>query len=375
MDSKKPKTMNLQNSIGLISDDKKKALIANNENIKQNLMEVQQILKENNEKEYIDPNTGDKIVNATQDRIWVAQNVAFIFSTGAVFDKNDKSFLDSVIDFFNNKNDSYLPCSFKTYPYSSDIVKKFESLEAIGNGNYHMCCFVICYADNEALEYFPEPMFSHRGICEHMVDDIEIRDEISRMMGLYGFTKEVFIQPSSVSKIGKRDNKTLPDIKLQYNTEIDYGSATNRELMSNIKTKENTIGTRTRICGNVNGKRSYPKIKNARNNIGNDVINRINADKYVSYTMPTEKLGINVKINDTYETRINSENNGPQKYELFDTNNNTDEKTTKYNGLSTANFIDTSSDIQAPSDYARNNKMKQLHKNNGDFRYINYGRR
>lgn len=376
MDAKKYKSMNLQNSIGLISNDRKKALEANNEDIKNSIMEVQQILKENNDKEYIDKETGDKIVNATQDKIWVSQNVAFIFSTGAVFDKNDKLFMDSVVDFFDNKNNSYLPCAFKIYPYSSDVIKKFENLESIGNGNYHMCCFIICYADDTALKYFPEPMFSRRGICEHMIDDIEIRDEISRMMGLYGFTKEVFVQPSSVSKIGKRDNKTLPDIKLQYNSEIDYGSPINRELMSNLKTKDSTIGTRTRINGNVNGKRSYPKIKNARNNIGNDITNRINADKYVSYTMPTDKLGVNVKINDNMETRINSENNGPQEYKLFDTNEaGITEETNKYKGLSTANFIDTTGDIQEPSTYARNEKMKQLHKNNGDFRYINYGRR
>ena len=384
MDDKSTTKPAFKNSMDLVSKDRETAIEKNNLRIKDSLMEVQNILREKNEKDYIDPNTGHKIVNASNARVWVAQNVAFVFATGAIFDKNDKQFLDSVIDFFNDKNNSYLPCSFNSYPYSSDIIKKFEKLEAIGNGNYHMCCFVVCYAKKDDLKDAPEPMFTRRGITEHMIDMVEIRDEISRFMGLYGFTKEIYVQPSSVSKIGKRDNKTNTDIKVGYDLEIDFESPINRELMSNIKTKDNTVGTRTRINGNVNGKRSYPRIKNARNGIGKDITNQIEADQYVSYTMPTDTVGANVRINDTLETRLKAQENKIPKYELFkdDKMETTKEKDDEedihislHDAVISSEIGQEHNEIQMPSDFIRGERMKQLHKNNGDFNYISYGRR
>lgn len=393
MDVNNEPVINFKNSMGLISNDRQMALEAATESIKNSIMEVQTIIEENNDTDYLDPDTGHKIVNATDNKIWVAQNVAFIFSTGAIFDKNDKAFLDSVIDFFNSNNNSYLPCVYKTYSYTSDVIQKFEKLEAIGNGNYHMVCFIICYATNETLPFAPESMFSHRGICESLIDDTEIRDEISRLMGLYGFTKQIYIQPSSVSKIGSRDNKTLPDIKLQYDTEIEYNEPTNRELMSNLKTKESTIGTRSNIKGTVNGQRTYPRAKHQRIGIGNDITNRIAADQIESYTMPTETLGINIRINNDLESRLKSTERTNQ-FKVFDTEqagisetiqkDNQDNsmpeemKHGKYNHLMDTTFFDTSGDIPEPSNFMReeqNRRMEQLNKNNGDFRYINYGRR
>ena len=382
MDTKKNNNIAFKNSMDLVSMDKARALEKTTNKIRENLNEVQQILKENNEKEYIDPSNGNRIVNASNDKVWVSQNVAFVFATGAIFDKNDKSFMDSVIDFFNHNNDSYLPCSCKVYPYASDIIKKFEKLEAIGNGNYHMCCFVICYAERDDLENAPEPMFSHRGISEHLIDAVDIRDEISRFMSLYGFTKEIYKQPSSVSRIGKRDNKTGTDVKIGYDAEVDFDSPINRELMTNIKTKESTTGKRTRIISHVNGKRSYPRTNNTRNGPGKDITNQIASDQYVSYTMPTDTLGGSVKINDNLQTRLQANENKIPTYELFKKDTIEDNKR-EYNRTDVgkcAAFVSTDigeshDNIQMPSDYVRGERMKQLHKNNGDFSYISYGRR
>ena len=382
MDTNKNKPNVFKNSMDLVSNDRKAALEANNLKIKDSLMEVQQILRENNERDYVDPDTGHRIVNASNEKVWVSQNVAFVFASGAVFDKNDKAFMDSVIDFFNANNDSYLPCAFKVYPYQTDIIQKFEKLEAIGNGNYHMCCFVLCYATDEDLIDSPEPMFCRRGICEHLVDTVEIRDEISRFMGLYGFTKEIYKQPSSVSRIGSRDNKTGADVKIGYDAEVDFDSPINRELMTNLKTKESTTGKRIRINGNVNGKRSYPRTKNARNGIGKDITNQIAADSYVSYTMPTDTVGANVRINDNIETRLKAEENKIPRYEVFkkDTIEDNQREYTQDGAGKCASLVKSDigeyhENIQMPSDFVRGERMKQLHKNNGDFSYINYGRR
>lgn len=376
--NKKP--INFKNSLDLVSNDRLKALERNNEYIKENLMEVENIINESNDKEYIDPKTGYKIANADAGKIWVSKNVAFIFATGAIFDKNDKLFVDSVIDFFNSDNNSYLPCEFKTYAYTSDVIKKFENLEAIGNGNYHICCFVLCYADKEFLKLSPEPMFKRRGICEHLIDETEIRDEISRLMSLYGFTKVQYAQPSSVSRIGKRDNKTQVDVKLQYESEIDYASPNNRELLSSLKTKDELMGTRSRIIRKADGKRSFPKIKDKRHTIKNDITNRIDGDKYISYTMPTDILGGNVRINNNLEMRLNSaEINKQPEYQIYNKEPEPDDRfkdmNNRCNGLIKAEFVDKNTDIQMPTNYTRKEEILKLHKNNGDMEYISYGRR
>ena len=377
------KTVNFQNDININSNDKQIALNNRANHIEKELKEVQQILTETSEKIYIDPNTGEQIVNASKDKIWFAQNVCFIFSTGAIFDRNDKMFLDSVIDFFNSNNESYLPCEMKTYSYSTDIIQKFENIEAIGNGNYHMCCFVVCYADNNTLDKFPEPMFSHRGICEHLIDQTEIRDEIMRFMSLYGFTKKQYYQPSSVNKLSQRDMSTLPDTKLQYDTNIDYDSATNRELMANIKTKDSTIGKRTRIKGNVNGKRGYPRIEDGRNRAKRDITNQIANDQYIPYNIQNDVVGANVRINDITNTRMNMLDEQRQKQKYYDTGSKNDN-----------NPFESSQVIQQPTGHENNNitnigninqsifnttnKMAQLSKNNitnNGAKYINYGKR
>ena len=368
------KTIKFQNDININSTDKQQALNTRAEHIEKELNEVQQILKETNDKIYIDPNTGDQIVNASNEKVWFAQNVCFIFSTGAIFDKNDKLFLDSVIDFFNNKNESYLPCEMKTYPYSSDIIQKFENLEAIGNGNYHMCCFVVCYADDQTLLKFPEPMFSHRGICEHLIDQTEIRDEIMRFMGLYGFTKKKYYQPSSVSKLSQRDATTLPETKLQYETTIDFDSATNRELMTNIKTKDSCIGKRTRIRSNINGKRGYPRIEDGRNRTKRDITNQIANDQYIPYNIQNDVIGANVRINDITNTRMNMIDEQKKKHNYYDTGNKNE-----CNPFEMAKEVQQPSTYDKQSIYDKNNKMRQLYKNNAiatnGGKHINYGKR
>ncbi len=390
-------TFKFGNSLDINSKDKQEALKKYNETVKKSLIEVGDILEKNNDKTYIDPKTGDKIVNANDSKIWFAQNIVLIFSYGAVFDKNDREFLNMILSYFDNKKNSYLPCAFKTYSYDTDIIKKFENLEGIGNGNYHICCFVICYADESLLKFSPEPLFSHRGICESLIETVELRDEIIRFMEAYGFTKQVYYQPASISKISERDDKTCSDIKFNYNKDVDYNSPTNRELFNNLKDKDEIIGTRTRINGNVDGRRSYPrkyKNKNIHERNSKDLAQRITLNQQIQ-TFPTDKLGGNVKINNDLETRINSLNKGPQKYNVYktadkqpqaqtfgelgneipkyitDDNNDTAIKEDKkYNIL-----FEPRKEIQTASNYANKQKLNMLNKNYGDFAPIINGRR
>ena len=316
--------INLHNSFSIISEDKEKAKELETNYLKQHLIQVNDIINKQNESSYIDPNNGYPIANATPERVWFSQNVFLVFATGAVFDKNDKQLLNEIYSYFDDKSEEYLACKVKTYSYETDFIKKLEQTQAIANGNYHICCFVVVYADKDNLENAPEKLFSFRGVVEHLISHTEIRDEMIRLMTNYGFSKVVQYQPSAAKYIGRNDANTLPDTKLQYNSNIEYDSATARELFSNMKSKESIVGTRTRINGNVNGLRSYPrryKNKNAGYR-GDQTKDKIDNDNYISYYLPTDKLGVSVKINDPLQTRINNiaEKDQMQVYDLYDNN-------------------------------------------------------
>ena len=317
--------IDLRNNYSLISPAREKAKAGQTEYIKQHLQQVHDLIDKQNMALYTDPITGADISNATADRIWVAQNVGFVFATGAVFDKHDKAFLDEIYSFFDVHADQYLGCYHFVYSYETDLIKKFENLQAIANGNYHICVFVIVYANKDMLEHAPEKLFGYSGIVETLIEHDDIRDELIRLMIKYGFTKVVKTQPSQASHIGKNDLQTLPDINMQLNTELDYHK-TSRELFSNLKQHDSIIGTRTKINGSVSPLRSHPRKRRMKqtNPRGDSLDNRIEFDNYVSYTMPSDIIGISPRINNNLQTMANNTtSNNQQVYQLYDDDDRT----------------------------------------------------
>lgn len=326
--------INLRNNGLLLSPEREKAKEVQTEYIKQHLTQVNQLIEQQQHiTDYTDPITGAKISNATPERIWFSQNVGFIFATGAVFDKHDKAFLDEIYSFFDVHSDQYLGCYHFVYSYETDIIKKFENLQTIANGNYHICIFVIVYADKTLLSSAPEKLFSYSGIVETLIEHDDIRDELIRLMIKYGFTKTIKIQPTEANYIGMNDKQTLPDIKMQYDTDVDYHK-TSRELFSNIKQRDSVVGTRTRINGSVSPLRSHPRKLRMKQTgpRGDDLENRIEYDNYVSYAQPADILGISPRINDNIQTMANNTiNDNQQVYQLYDNNDKNNDETIRSN--------------------------------------------
>lgn len=313
--------IDLHNNYSLISPQREKAKEKQTQYIQQHLMQVSQLIDKQHNESYTDPITGATISNATPDKVWVSQNVGFVFSTGAVFDKHDKAFLDEIYAYFDVHADNYLGCYHMIYSYNTDIIKKFENLQAIANGNYHICVFVIVYADKEDLSKAPEKLFKYTGIVETLIEHEDIRDELIRLMIKYGFTKTIKVQPSTASHIGANDAQTLPDIKMQYDSTVDYHK-TSRELFSNIKQRDSVLGTRTRINGNVSPLRSHPRKLRIKQSgpRGDDFENRIEYDNYVSYTKPDDILGISPRINNNLQTMANNTvSDNQQVFQLYST--------------------------------------------------------
>lgn len=314
--------IDLKNNYSITSVEREKAKPARLDYIRDHLTQVQDILSDQRGITYTDPITGAEISNATRERIWVSQNVGFIFSTGAVFDKHDKAFMDELYSYFDVHSQQYLGCYHFIYSYETDLVKKLERLQAISNGNYHMCVFVIVYADKKYLDDAPEPLFGHSGIVETLIERNDIRDELMRIMIKYGFTKVIRVQPTPESHIGKNKAQTLPDIYMQYDTEVDFNK-TSRELFSNLRQKDNSmIGTRTKINGNVDGKRSHGRTRRMKSvgQRGDNLENQIEYDTYVSYTGPSDIHGISPRINNQILTMANNtvENQQQQVFQLYD---------------------------------------------------------
>ena len=313
--------INLHNNYTLMSPQREKAKEKQTKYIQQHLTQVSQLIDKQHDATYTDPTTGANISNATSDKIWVSQNVGFVFATGAIFDKHDKAFLDEIYDFFDIHADNYLGCYHVIYSYNTDIIKKFENHQAIANGNYHICVFIVVYADKSLLSKAPEKLFKYTGIVETLVEHNDIRDELIRLMIKYGFTKTIKVQPSTASHIGTNDAQTLPDVKLQYDSNIDYHK-TSRELFSNIKQRDSVLGTRTRINGNVSPLRSHPRKLRIKQSgpRGDNLENRIEFDNYVSYTPPSDILGIAPRINNNLQTMANNTvSDNQQVFQLYDT--------------------------------------------------------
>ena len=301
----------------LVSEEREKAKYKTEQYLKQHLHEVNDIIKTKSKTNFIDYRTGDEIANANDNNIWFSMNILIIFTTGAIFDSNDKAFLDEVMTYFDNRNSEYLGCQAVVYSYNTDIVQKFENLYALANGNYHICMFVICYADQEDLKLAPENTFTHRGIVNCLLEQQEIKNEMIRLMLNYGFTKVNKYQPNTATHIGANDNTTLPDIKIQFDSNIEYDSATNRELFSNLKNHDSIMGSRTRINGSVDGIRSHPRKFRSKliGNRGENTENHIHNDNYISYTFPDSKLGINNRMDERIDTRLTNET---PTYEIYD---------------------------------------------------------
>lgn len=277
------------------------------EYIENHLYETQNILEQSHTDYYTDPITGDKISNATPNKIWFANNILVVIASGAIFDNNDKEFAQNILNYFNIHENEYLGCSAKLYSYTSDLVTVFEKQAALQHGNYHLAVFIINYCTKEELKYSPEPLFNKKGLCECLFEETKIRDEMIRLMTTYGFSKFIPIQLNKAEKITFRDNETAVESSIQYNSDIDYNSATNRELFGNLKTEESIIGKRSRIKGNVDGQRSHPRMyknKDTADRTNAEIVRRIESDDYITFNSPTYIKGANSKIADTTNTRL-----------------------------------------------------------------------
>ena len=118
-----------------------------------------------------DPN-GHKILNASKENIWFKDYVAFIFSTGCVFNMDDKAQCDEVLKLFEVEQDRATLYNFvKVMNYEEPLIKAIEERVELGNGNYHMCLItMVNTTDPKILAQAPEDKYKVSGIIDKYCD-------------------------------------------------------------------------------------------------------------------------------------------------------------------------------------------------------------
>ena len=82
----------------------------------------------------------NEIINHDQNKLWFAKNVAFIFGVGAIYDENDARIMDTIINYFDEKQlVAHLENHYRIESYDeSKLIQEIEKKLKIQNGNYHV---------------------------------------------------------------------------------------------------------------------------------------------------------------------------------------------------------------------------------------------
>lgn len=145
-------------------------------------------------------------INENQEKIWFWKNISFIFSIGTVFEDNDRLLLNRFLGMFDKTQAAFLPNLFMVYDWTDERIKKFESLQKIGNGNYHILLIIYNTADSSELSKAPESLYKQPQLIKLFVNIEDIVTYLCDVINKYGAIKS--LMTDTVSNLLKlRDSK------------------------------------------------------------------------------------------------------------------------------------------------------------------------
>lgn len=285
------------------------------------------------ENHVVDPETGKLLINIEDANKWFSEHVYMLFSIGKVFDKDDRSFMDSVLNYFSKPNECYLACRYDVLSYKNSTVQEIENNIAVENGNYHILLVVIVYADKDELEESPEFMFNTSGIVKWTADPEMIKDIMLMFLNRYGIATEK-VSPSKLPQqvSGRRDSNTLTDIKFHMNSDVDWNSGPNRMLFSDLdyrNERDQSFAIRTRVEDDARINKLREKPGKSRT-IQNSLYSQMKEASLLVPTVPlySQKRGVISKMEEDIipseyvpvENRLSSENGAsPQRnFKIYD---------------------------------------------------------
>lgn len=131
-------------------------------------------------------------LNENQKRLWFWENVSFIFSIGRIFRDEDREIFDALMNYFNKTNQTFLPNVYKVYDFNDDLIKEFEKIHYIGNGNYHILLIPFVHTKDEKILFnAPESAYKRFGVVEALVNIEDIVNFMCDVMYKYGAIKHL----------------------------------------------------------------------------------------------------------------------------------------------------------------------------------------
>lgn len=147
--------------------------------------------------------------NENSDKLWVWNNLGLIFSTGIVFEEDDKKMLDEILNYFDSSQTCFIPCQFQMFNYNNDIVKLIEMKFGIDNGNYHYILIPFIMTDDSSiLSKAPEKNFKSFGPINIIQGEDNIVQYIIDLNDKYGAVA-TDITPSVANYLNINQNSNL----------------------------------------------------------------------------------------------------------------------------------------------------------------------
>ena len=201
--------------------------------------------------------TGRKIVNMNEDRMWFKEYVSLIFSVGCIFNAADREKMDEILKVFENDGEvGYLANYKKILNYDDKLIKAIEEKMEIGNGNYHLCLITIVTTNDEnILSKAPEKQYSVSGIINKYCEWGEIYSYINQIVSKYGISTEQEIHHDDklsweMGQEGK-SVKTVRHSEVESNFDIDIDPDDENQIkldreLEFMKEREEHFNTRQR---------------------------------------------------------------------------------------------------------------------------------
>lgn len=261
---------------------------------------------------------GFPILNCTNDNMWFASNVIFIFAKGAVFDEDDERVFERILALFKNEvhGQAFLINKFFIEEYStSTVLQAIEKQMRVSPGNYHVAMFPIVINDAD-VSVAPEAQFKTIGVVDKFMQWSTIEPYLSAMVSRYGLYTSPINQPPS---------ELHPTVTETFNFDQDYDvNAVNAAIDINLK----RAATDTqRAAFNYGGRdgvitSSSVHMLNKRNKGNTNLFTRIHANEDTGEAVPTSIKGVISQYDVDYTAnRERNKDTSYVEYKLYDNDN------------------------------------------------------
>lgn len=251
---------------------------------------------------------GKEVLNADQGNRWFFDNVTFIFAQGPLFDDQDMSNMNAVLRSFKpQKGVAYLLNSYHILDPDNEIIRAIENQRGIAHSNYKILMCVWVAAEDDKLQDAPMVKFRHQGIIDCFTSWTTINRSLATYLHQFGFVDKydevLDIKEFGSQRISRGNLHTGDTRQLDINLPISAFPREEEEEKFEYNRREN-MRTAHSFANDQRGRTN--NLNDNRQKLGNALYNEIYAPKIIDETVPSDMVGVHLRMNDNYvnpETR------------------------------------------------------------------------